>query len=175
MSTRNWREIAELIGIAAIVASLIFVGLQLQQDTQIARSESLVADQVLDLEFAQLIDGRRNVWRRGLAGEQLSDDDQVSFDLMAYALFRQQANDFRRGLVFGDAITDLTADSYAFFVYGNPGLRVWFDELVEVRSYVAVALQTPDEIRFFPKIVNDILKQLDEAGPELPDRYYYPY
>ena len=39
MKTRNWREIAELIGITAIVASLIFVGLQLQQDRLLLRSE----------------------------------------------------------------------------------------------------------------------------------------
>ncbi len=36
MSSSNWREIAELIGIGAIVASLIFVGLQLQQSQEIA-------------------------------------------------------------------------------------------------------------------------------------------
>ena len=36
MPSRNWREIAELIGIGAIVASLIFVGLQLQQSQEIA-------------------------------------------------------------------------------------------------------------------------------------------
>jgi hypothetical protein len=36
MSPGNWKDIAELIGIAAIVASLIFVGLQMQQSQEIA-------------------------------------------------------------------------------------------------------------------------------------------
>ncbi len=36
MPSRNWRDIAELFGIGAIVASLIFVGLQLQQSQEIA-------------------------------------------------------------------------------------------------------------------------------------------
>lgn len=36
MPTRNWKDIAELIGIAAIVASLMFVGLQMQQSQEIA-------------------------------------------------------------------------------------------------------------------------------------------
>ena len=36
MPSGNWRDIAELIGIGAIVASLIFVGLQLQQSQEIA-------------------------------------------------------------------------------------------------------------------------------------------
>ena len=36
MSNNNWRHHAELIGIAAIVASLVFVGLQLKQSQDIA-------------------------------------------------------------------------------------------------------------------------------------------
>ncbi len=36
MPSRKWRDIAELIGIGAIVASLILVGLQLQQSQEIA-------------------------------------------------------------------------------------------------------------------------------------------
>ena len=36
MKSAHWREVAELLGIAAIVASLIFVGLELQQSRRIA-------------------------------------------------------------------------------------------------------------------------------------------
>lgn len=39
MKFREWNEIAELVGIAAIVASLVFVGLQMKQDHVFARSE----------------------------------------------------------------------------------------------------------------------------------------
>ena len=36
MKTSNWKDIAELFGVASIVASLIFVGLQLKQSQKIA-------------------------------------------------------------------------------------------------------------------------------------------
>ena len=36
MPSKNWRHIAELFGIGAIVASIIFVGLQMQQSQEIA-------------------------------------------------------------------------------------------------------------------------------------------
>jgi len=39
MKFKEWNEIAELVGIAAIVASLVFVGLQMRQEHIIARSE----------------------------------------------------------------------------------------------------------------------------------------
>ena len=38
MSDRDWKGTAELVGIAAVVASLIFVGLQLRQSEVIARA-----------------------------------------------------------------------------------------------------------------------------------------
>ena len=39
MNSRDWKSYAELIGIVAIVASLVFVGMQIRQDQVIARSE----------------------------------------------------------------------------------------------------------------------------------------
>ena len=39
MATQSWRTFAEIIGLAALIASLIFVGIQLQQDRAFARSE----------------------------------------------------------------------------------------------------------------------------------------
>ena len=36
MTFENWRKLAETIGLMALVGSLIFVGLQMRQDHQIA-------------------------------------------------------------------------------------------------------------------------------------------
>lgn len=40
MKTNDWKSIAELIGLAAIVASLLFVGLQMKQSQEIALSQT---------------------------------------------------------------------------------------------------------------------------------------
>jgi hypothetical protein len=45
MKKIGWKDVAELLGIAAIVASLVFVGFQIQQDRVIARS-SLTSETV---------------------------------------------------------------------------------------------------------------------------------
>ena len=39
MSKPNWRNVGEAIGLVSVVASLIFVGVQLRQDQVLARSE----------------------------------------------------------------------------------------------------------------------------------------
>ncbi len=57
MKSTDWKGIAELAGIAAIVASLIFVGVQLRQEQQIAlaeKSQSSSANRTeLDLAFGK--------------------------------------------------------------------------------------------------------------------------
>jgi len=49
----NWKDVAELIGIAAIVASLVFVGMQMRQDRVHARAE-LGADSFSNLASLSL-------------------------------------------------------------------------------------------------------------------------
>jgi len=53
MPKRNWKEIAELVGMAAIVASLIFVGYQLKQDREIAIAEAFQARAIASAEAAR--------------------------------------------------------------------------------------------------------------------------
>ena len=60
----NWRESAELIGIAAIVASLIFVGLQLKQSQDIAIAAQYHERTALLVDYynAQLESGDLRSW-----------------------------------------------------------------------------------------------------------------
>ena len=60
MKKTDWKDIAELIGIAAIVASLIFVGLQMKQDQQIAVAQL----------FAETDDSINSVWRLWLTSTE---------------------------------------------------------------------------------------------------------
>jgi len=56
MKTTNWKDIAEVIGIAAIVASLIFVGLQMKQsqDIAVAGQYQARADAALEFHIADM-------------------------------------------------------------------------------------------------------------------------
>ncbi len=79
MSNTNWKDIVELVGISAIVASLIFVGLQMKQSQEIALSQAfqLRSDTSIDVLLATTenptyISGLR----KGRAGEPLSEDEK---------------------------------------------------------------------------------------------------
>jgi len=51
MRSADWKDIAELVGIAAIVASLIFVGLQMKQSQDIAIADQYQSRADAALEF----------------------------------------------------------------------------------------------------------------------------
>jgi hypothetical protein len=59
MKTGSWKDIAEFVGIGAIVASLVFVGLQLKQSHEIAIADQYQnrADAALDFYVARMQSG----------------------------------------------------------------------------------------------------------------------
>lgn len=164
-------KLIEIVGMAAIIASLIFVGVQLQQDRRIAEVDLLSAISDQSLEFAQLIQADPQLWRRGLAGELLSEDEAIAFDAVAAAMFRMYANQYRitvafQGLTIGIGASESERE-YAYAVYSNPGLRTWFGQLVEERAIHNRAYGLPDEIQYYPRIIDLYLQQLDSSQPAL--------
>ena len=78
MRTTNWKDVAELMGITAIVASLIFVGLQLKQSQEIAIATQYHQRAALAVENfnAQLESGDLRVWGR-ISGLDITPDRSV--------------------------------------------------------------------------------------------------
>ena len=75
----DWKGIAELTGIAAIVASLVFVGQEIQQSREIALLEwtgVLTAEQIA---LDSLLGSEAEIWRKGCAGSELSPSEQTVF------------------------------------------------------------------------------------------------
>ena len=73
------KDVAEFVGITAIVASLIFVGLQMRQMGAIARSEMYGNDLANSLAVNSAIAAHSNVWARGSRGEDFDPVDAEIF------------------------------------------------------------------------------------------------
>jgi hypothetical protein len=81
MKSTDWKTTFELIGVGAIVASLIFVGLQLKQSHEIALAAQYHARAALSIENfnAEMESGDLAFWgRRGqwVAGDEQSIEDR---------------------------------------------------------------------------------------------------
>ena len=79
MSTTDWKRTAELIGIGAIVASLIFVGLEMRQTRKLAMAAAYQArtDSEMSIDFALLQSDRFQQIRENVLTDQpISPSDQ---------------------------------------------------------------------------------------------------
>jgi len=123
MKSVSWKSMIEFAGIAAIVASLIFVGLQLQQERRVASIEAgfNLVESFYEQQNGKI--GNAAIWAKGNAGEeQLGPAEAVIYD----ALIRKQ---FGHAYWSSHAMKQLGNEhnvdihDFAGFLYRNPGAR----------------------------------------------------
>lgn len=152
MRSTNWKDIAEIIGIAAIVASLVFVGMQMRQDRTLARAElgagsfESVATlwlEMTDPEFAA-------TYAKMLENpEQLTTAEKLQIngylDAVKMLLIRE-CYLTERG-VFTEC--DIMVREYGPFFFGNRYAQSWW------------RLQSPGELTFLPSWVDEEIRGID--------------
>jgi hypothetical protein len=165
----SWKFLAELIGMTAIVLSLVFVGLQLRQSQVIAENEVGLQELQNRIEAHGQINEHVNVWAKGLAGEELSYEDAVVFENLLVNInditFHASSNYYSLG---DQTSARLVISDLAIFLHRNPGARsVW--ETREQRLDAAREIALSDfglEPAHFPYVewVNEALKKLDKGS-----------
>ena len=139
MNNNKWKGTAELAGVAAIVASLIFVGFQMQQDRKIAFAEIGLSSAADRTEQSIELSQHAELWVKANNGESLSDADIFILNRSLYAM----TNSLRlQGAVRKDLGQKgrVSPQLLAIFLYENPGARkLW-------------TLQSENEMRYFSKL-----------------------
>jgi hypothetical protein len=121
---KKFNEIAELVGIAAIVASLIFVGLEMRQSQKIALAEVEASFVSASVEIESLISSNSKVWTRGIADEELDDSDAAIFESILVALSnRNWSLQHQMRLLDKHENADASVHEFAAYLYRRPGLR----------------------------------------------------
>ena len=173
----SFNGIANFLGVFGVIGSLVFVGLELRQDSDINQSQLLSSDQIIELEFERLVQENPIIWFKGLEGSELDENEKIIFNSMAYTQFRVQANFHRRRLLFEEDNNNqaLFSKPYAFFIYQNSGLRNWFDRLIEKRSQIDSAFNDRNELRYYPLVISNLLSILDETKPPISNPKFGPF
>ena len=123
MKLLEWRQVAELIGISAIVASLIFVGIQVQQEQGIGIAGTYGTFSESTINLADLVDRNADIWKKGLDGDELSDIEMIKFSAMVGAVQTHFSNMHIRWSWIGPVSPEVAARKYAYAVHMFPGLR----------------------------------------------------
>ena len=176
MTSSNWKDVADVLGVVAIVLSLVFVGIQLQQDQKIAGAQAYIdaASQITELN--QLISENKDIWVRGLDGEELSKEDEVVFQSIYHALFVRKIAQWQRGIRLSAGNPNSSVQDFAYNIHNYPGLRRSYEQMITNLEEQGSAFgQIIDEASFVAQ-VDAALAQLKENPPPDPTvRSYYIY
>lgn len=122
-----------------VIGGLVFVGMQLRQDREIALVDRMQALESNFYYWAELVNANENLWARGLAGEELSPYEMVQFDSLAEARqFALYARWFAAGrdVSSGVATQDSFLQDIAIEIASNPGFLAWwrtfYPHLIEI-------------------------------------------
>jgi len=147
MKKTDWKDIAELVGIAAIVASLIFVGVQVQQDRQIAQAQAAADMLENGLESRANINQFAHVLVKGNSGAQL---DQTESMILRNIVQNEEDRVFLhiwREQVTGGTLSNTPELIFARFLYQNPAARnMWLQIAVDMETLVD-PLRSPESLR----------------------------
>jgi hypothetical protein len=162
----------------AIVASLIFVGYQLQQDRRLAAAQVIVAADTVSMELSSLVGENREVWLKGLTGGQLSGADEVMFQIVAEAHNRRHVGVFQRVQLLGFGLSESTVVAYALDLYRYPPLRRLYMQRRQQSRTIGSYLDASSFgglISSFDARVNERLQEFDENEPDIEDNSLYPF
>ena len=168
MKSLNRKDIAELLGLAAIVASLVFVGVQMRQTQDIAIAEGYSSLFAARIEVGNSIKEHVDIWKKGTAGEKLQEKDLAIFAILVNQLNENAVQAYlHASMVEGKDAAEFSARNFAGFLYHNPGARkVWVDReehLLRIRSL----LSDEDASESWTESVQAYLSKLDRAKPPI--------
>ena len=160
MKSMNWKVVVETIGIFAIVASLIFVGLEMRQSQEIAIAETFLTITSSEIELYDRTNEHAALWKKASSGAELSDVEALIFRNLVASIDRQahRSRSQLRRLGHSGAARDQRA-RLASFLYQNPEARKVWVSLWETRIRHATA--TGAYVSPWPQEVSADLESLD--------------
>ena len=152
----------QLTGMTGIIASLIFVGLQLKQSQEIAIAETFLSILSSEIEVLNSTSENAEIWAKANSGAELTDAEAVVFAnlVTSFHLRSSRSRAQLNRLGHTDAANLQSAD-FASFLYRNPAARKAWTSLVEIRDRHRA--ETNGYVAPCPGEVHGYLMKLDQT------------
>lgn len=123
MNSEKLHDWLQLVGMATIVASLMFVGLQLRQSKDAAQSDLSQSSVARGVEISTLIAEYSDVWLKACAGEELSPPEQLIANSIYFRYFQDNFNSWARSesTEIGFMSPSFFTDAFAANIHRYPG------------------------------------------------------
>ena len=165
MDSAKLNDWLQVIGIFALVASLIFVGLQMKQAQEIGNAERRMTRVANEIELRNAINEHADIWLRGLSGQELDESEAVRFKnlVLAKSSFHQHLAGAARELG-SDWAEQVQVRELALFLYANSSAReVWFSKQEQIKRANPLVVTTVRPSLHFVDQVDSALVKLDKA------------
>ena len=106
-----------------VVASLVFVGLEVRQSRQIAYMDQLAVARQLVADYRQKLIENSDTWYRGCSGEELSDSERFVFGQLALELRDTMVTLYGRGNIGIYASSSRWMDNFAANLHRYPAVQ----------------------------------------------------
>jgi hypothetical protein len=166
LNKSNWRETAELIGIASIVASLIFVGLELRQSQIVAVQEAMDTRAGWFMANRASVNDHADIWLKGNSGAELTAVESVIYANLVRDLHTNNSFTFSRERRLGFDGYEYAAHELAWFLHQNPPAREQWEMYIDNRQQMREMLMPRSEFgsNNFAAVVRADLRKLAEAA-----------
>jgi hypothetical protein len=160
----NWKLIAELTGIAAIVASLLVLAMEVRQSRQVGRSDTATNLLQSMQQEKELIAANSDVWIKGCRGDELNDGERALFSQIVRAYIQRM---YFVWLASQDSILGLSNNQPALIYAANfhryPGFAAM--ALRQFEWLAPAADESNPDIQRFGEEVRSHLELLRESEP----------
>jgi hypothetical protein len=161
MKSMNWKVIVETVGIAAIVASLIFVGLQMRQSQEIAIAETFLSILTSEIEIYNATNEHAELWAKVSSDGELTDAEVIIFENLVASIdstaHRSRSQLERLGHTNA---ANLQSADLASFLFQNPAARKVWVSMWDTRTRHRTV--THGYMSTFPSEVIAYLESLDK-------------
>ncbi len=123
MRDSGWKAIAELVGISAIVVSLVFVGVEVQQSQQIALAARQHEQMERELAVHYLIAENIPLMQKMNSGERLSEEEQILSNRLVRTLKIVYFFSYSQAVFLDSPGQDAPIRALTIILHENPGLK----------------------------------------------------
>ena len=137
MKKANWKDITELIGLIAILGSLIFLGYELRQTKIIAMGESQNSARNATTVRRSLYLENAGIWIKGNSEEALSKAEAYIFEILVLSKTNDAFYDWISNTRLGNQDgADINLSEFCGFLFEHPKARqVWIEHEDYLNKY----------------------------------------
>ena len=165
MKYQRWKDAIELAGIVAIVASLIFVGLQMRQEREIAKNEGDLSILSSAIEVRNAFNDHADIWVKANSGNDLNDAEAFIFSNLVHSINISSFFNYERAVrLKGGDVAAVILHDFAAILYQYPAVRAeWVAQEENTVRYREI-LAGGNMFSYWINGIKSDLAKLDETG-----------